>query len=157
MGVSAVRGRKRRGLGPAFSQINVTPLVDVMLVLLIVFMIAAPLAVTMSMQEIRLHGSGEVGEEASLFVTAGGVVRRDGFLGEPVGDLAAWAAAALETTGEDALYLHGDASVAYEEVQRVIGKLMALRETPGFPSLSTIFVVTPEGADIPVTADRTDR
>ena len=29
--------------GPAFSDINVTPLVDVMLVLLIVFMVAAPL------------------------------------------------------------------------------------------------------------------
>src|SRR6202008_4390968 len=38
-------GRRRRGRGRrgALSEINVTPLVDVMLVLLIVFMISAPL------------------------------------------------------------------------------------------------------------------
>ncbi len=152
-----MRGRKRRGLGPAFSQINVTPLVDVMLVLLIVFMIAAPLAVTMTTQEIHLDKSGEVREEASLFVTAGGVVRRGGFLGERVGDLAAWAAAALETTGEDALYLHGDASVPYGAVKVVIDRLMELRKEGKLPSLSRVFVVTPEGVDVPVTADRTDR
>ena len=39
-GAAAARGRGRRG---ALSEINVTPLVDVMLVLLIVFMISAPL------------------------------------------------------------------------------------------------------------------
>ncbi len=36
------RGRGRRG-GGAISEINVTPLVDVMLVLLIIFMVAAPM------------------------------------------------------------------------------------------------------------------
>lgn len=40
MGMS-VGGRRRRGGG--FSDINVTPLVDVMLVLLVVFMVTAPL------------------------------------------------------------------------------------------------------------------
>src|SRR5438105_4460877 len=37
------RGRARRARRPALSEINVTPLVDVMLVLLIIFMISAPL------------------------------------------------------------------------------------------------------------------
>src|SRR6516162_11837389 len=39
------RGRRRRGRGQrgTLSEINVTPLVDVMLVLLIIFMISAPL------------------------------------------------------------------------------------------------------------------
>ena len=41
MGV-AKRGRKRRGRAP-MAEINVTPLVDVMLVLLIIFMVTAPL------------------------------------------------------------------------------------------------------------------
>ncbi|MFQ3665714.1 MAG: ExbD/TolR family protein [Sphingomonadaceae bacterium] len=40
---SAGRGRKRRA---PMSEINVTPFVDVMLVLLIIFMVAAPLLVT---------------------------------------------------------------------------------------------------------------
>lgn len=37
------RGSRRRKAGGAISEINVTPMVDVMLVLLIIFMIAAPL------------------------------------------------------------------------------------------------------------------
>ena len=41
MGMSGSGGGKRRGRG--FSDINVTPLVDVMLVLLVVFMVTAPL------------------------------------------------------------------------------------------------------------------
>jgi biopolymer transport protein TolR len=36
-------GRGRRGRRPVMSEINVTPFVDVMLVLLIVFMVSAPL------------------------------------------------------------------------------------------------------------------
>lgn len=35
--------RRRRGGGAAMSEINVTPFVDVMLVLLIIFMVAAPM------------------------------------------------------------------------------------------------------------------
>jgi biopolymer transport protein TolR len=42
MGASTRGGRRRRG----FADINVTPLVDVMLVLLIVFMVTAPLLAT---------------------------------------------------------------------------------------------------------------
>jgi biopolymer transport protein TolR len=37
------RGRRGRGRGEAMSEINVTPLVDVMLVLLIIFMVTAPM------------------------------------------------------------------------------------------------------------------
>ena len=44
MGLSA--GSRKRASGGAFSEINVTPLVDVMLVLLIVFMVTAPLLIT---------------------------------------------------------------------------------------------------------------
>ena len=49
MGAGVVRkssggsGRRRRGQAAAMSEINVTPFVDVMLVLLIIFMVAAPL------------------------------------------------------------------------------------------------------------------
>lgn len=40
------RGRRRRGGARPMSEINVTPFVDVMLVLLIIFMVAAPLLTT---------------------------------------------------------------------------------------------------------------
>lgn len=41
---------QRSGLGESFSDINVTPLVDVMLVLLVIFIITAPLIVPQSIK-----------------------------------------------------------------------------------------------------------
>jgi biopolymer transport protein TolR len=45
MGVAAARGHGRRRLG-GMNEINVTPLIDVMLVLLVIFMVTAPLLTT---------------------------------------------------------------------------------------------------------------
>src|SRR6202000_3431618 len=42
-GSSAGGGRRSRGRRPVMAEINVTPMVDVMLVLLIIFMVSAPL------------------------------------------------------------------------------------------------------------------
>ena len=44
-GAAAVAGRRRHRRRPVMSEINVTPMVDVMLVLLIIFMVSAPLMV----------------------------------------------------------------------------------------------------------------
>ena len=43
LSASSAGGGKRRRRRPVMSEINVTPFVDVMLVLLIVFMVSAPL------------------------------------------------------------------------------------------------------------------
>ena len=43
MTIAAAGGRSKRRRRPVMSEINVTPFVDVMLVLLIVFMVSAPL------------------------------------------------------------------------------------------------------------------
>ena len=42
-GAAAVAGRRRHRRRPVMAEINVTPMVDVMLVLLIIFMVSAPL------------------------------------------------------------------------------------------------------------------
>src|ERR671930_401403 len=42
-GTAAVAGRRRHRRRPVMAEINVTPMVDVMLVLLIIFMVSAPL------------------------------------------------------------------------------------------------------------------
>src|SRR5271165_5256984 len=42
-GAAAVVGRRRHRRKPVMAEINVTPMVDVMLVLLIIFMVSAPL------------------------------------------------------------------------------------------------------------------
>src|SRR5262245_39088149 len=44
-GAAAVAGKRRHRRRPVMAEINVTPMVDVMLVLLIIFMIAAPMLV----------------------------------------------------------------------------------------------------------------
>ena len=41
-GTAAVAGRRRHRRRPVMSEINVTPMVDVMLVLLIIFMVSRP-------------------------------------------------------------------------------------------------------------------
>ena len=46
-GAAAVAGRRRHRRRPVMSEINVTPMVDVMLVLLIIFMVSAPLMVNL--------------------------------------------------------------------------------------------------------------
>ena len=57
MGASLGGGRRRGG---GFSDINITPLVDVMLVLLVVFMVTAPLLTTglrVELPEVKAHNT----------------------------------------------------------------------------------------------------
>ncbi len=78
--------RKRIGGSGVFAQINVTPLVDVMLVLLVVFMITAPLMSTTSVLDIPLPDEGvEVIEGApELFVVGKGEWLQKNRKGRPV-------------------------------------------------------------------------
>ena len=61
MGMGAPRGNSDDELGP-LSEINVTPLVDVMLVLLIIFMITAPLMMVMLPIQLPKTSAEEVGK-----------------------------------------------------------------------------------------------
>ncbi len=59
MGMALGGGGRRRGRG-GFTEINVTPLVDVMLVLLIVFMVTAPLLTTglrVELPQVKAHNT----------------------------------------------------------------------------------------------------
>lgn len=60
-----------------FSEINVTPLVDVMLVLLVIFILTAPLltsAIRLDLPQSKASQAGEAPESISLSLTAGGDV-----------------------------------------------------------------------------------
>ena len=54
---SGVFGKRRHRRAPVMSEINVTPMVDVMLVLLIIFMVTAPLLTTRYRKSTRLNSS----------------------------------------------------------------------------------------------------
>src|ERR1700720_1044601 len=71
------RGRSRRGRRAALSEINVTPLVDVMLVLLIIFMISAPLltvGVPLQLPKTEASAMQDQAEPLTVSVRADGAV-----------------------------------------------------------------------------------
>ena len=121
-------GRRRRGRGRSrpMSEINVTPFVDVMLVLLIIFMVAAPLMTVGVPVELPKTAAGALaGEEEeplSVTVTGEGVVMiqtTEVPRNELVGRLRAIAA---ERDGTR-VYLRADGAVPYSDVMQVMGAL----------------------------------
>ncbi|MFE3838488.1 TonB system transport protein ExbD [Pseudogemmobacter sonorensis] len=111
--------------GDEMSEINVTPFIDVMLVLLIVFMIAAPLS-TVDVP-VNLPGSSAPPQERPeepvwLSLGADGVLS----LGNDPVELAALAAALEARTGGDrttAIFLRGDRDIPYGELMTVLDGL----------------------------------
>jgi biopolymer transport protein TolR len=124
LGSGGRRGRRRKVFAP-MSEINVTPFVDVMLVLLIIFMVAAPLltvGVPIELPETRakpLQGDNE-----PLTVS----VKQDGRLflqNSEVGlDTLTPKLVAIAKNGyEERIFVRADRAVGYGDVMRVMGEL----------------------------------
>ncbi|MBB4287315.1 biopolymer transporter ExbD [Roseospira goensis] len=115
-------GRRRR---QPMSDINVTPLVDVMLVLLVIFMVTAPLLVTGVDVELPRAASPSLDQDnTALTVT----VQADGalFLNQtevPLESLAARVDAITGANPEARVYVRGDAGVPYGRVMAAMGAL----------------------------------
>ena len=121
----SVPGRGASGrFGPALSDINVTPLVDVVLVLLIIFMVTAPM---MSRGiDIRLPRteSGSDTQEDRLIVS----VDRDStiYLNDRPVNLALLTdrlKSEMERTGNDFVFLRADQDVSYGRVMAVMDQI----------------------------------
>ena len=134
-------GAIRRDGGAVMSEINVTPFVDVMLVLLIIFMVTAPLMQQgidvdlpqTTTQVLRL-------EQEPLVLS----VQRDGktFLGKQEiasGDLVAKLRAVFASRGDKDLYLRADREAPYG----IVAKVMAAARNAGATKLG--IVTEPEG------------
>ena len=123
------RRRRRAGRHPtAMSEINVTPFVDVMLVLLIIFMVAAPMLTVGVPVELPKTAAQALPheQEEPLVVT----LTADGQLtimtteideGELVSRLRAVAA----ERADDKVFLRADGAIPYERVVQVMGALNA--------------------------------
>jgi len=120
-------GRRGRGRGrQMIGDINVTPLVDVMLVLLIVFMVTAPLLTSGVPIDLPQTAAPELKVESKPITvsikTAGEV-----YLGEDQISLetllASVAAAAGGAGTAQRLYIRGDASADYGLIMQVMGAL----------------------------------
>ena len=122
------RRRRRGGRARPMSEINVTPFVDVMLVLLIIFMVAAPLLTVGVPVELPKTAAQAlpVEQEEPLTITLtseGGlqIQTTDTAEGELIPKLRAIAA---ERTS-DKVFLRADGAIPYERVMRVMGALNA--------------------------------
>ena len=127
-GSKASRGRgRRRNRNAAISDINVTPMVDVMLVLLVVFMVAAPLmtmGVPIDLPQTQAQAMPLERKPITVTVTPDGAISIDS---EPLTlDTLVPAVAALVVEGtEERLYVRGDAAAAYGAIMEVMGVLSA--------------------------------
>ena len=116
----------RRHQAP-MSEINVTPMVDVMLVLLIVFMVAAPLLTVGVPVNLPKTGAKTLtGDNEPLAIT----VKADGkvFLQDTAietSNLVSKLRAISETGYEERIYVRGDKDVAYGDVADVVARINA--------------------------------
>ena len=122
------RDRRRRGKHRAMGEINVTPFVDVMLVLLIIFMVAAPLltvGVPVKLPETAAEALPvEAEEPLTITLTADGLILLQTTETAPDELLGKLRAISAERSS-DKVFLRADGAIAYENVVQVMGALNA--------------------------------
>jgi len=120
------RGRRRRTR--PMSEINVTPFVDVMLVLLIIFMVAAPMLTVGVPVELPRTAAGalpaEQEEPLTITLTAEGLVLIQTTETAP-GELISRLRAIAAERSNDKVFLRADGAIPYERVVQVMGALNA--------------------------------
>jgi biopolymer transport protein TolR len=136
MNLSSGRRRSKRSRRAAMAEINVTPLVDVMLVLLIIFMVTVTLpavGVPVELPESRAAPVEEEPDQITVSIDAAGTIYIED-APVPDGGLPN-ALEALNRGGEPPLVvLRGDRSLDYGRVMAVMGEL----GRAGFTSISLV-------------------
>ncbi|MEZ5788285.1 MAG: protein TolR [Xanthobacteraceae bacterium] len=120
-------GKRRHRRKPIMSEINVTPMVDVMLVLLIIFMVSAPLltvGVPLDLPKTQAKSLEQDKEPLTVSVDTDGKV----FLQNseiPVEELVPKLKAVTESRGgfEERIFVRGDRRVDYGTVMKVMGRI----------------------------------
>src|SRR5690348_8490099 len=115
------RGGKRRGARRPMADINVTPMVDVMLVLLIVFMVAAPLLTVGVPIDLPQTKAKELNTDSKP-ITVSITPASDIFLGDQKVTIETLTdSIAQKTTNgtEDRIYVRGDQTANYGAVMKV--------------------------------------
>ena len=152
-GKIAPRGRYR-----PLSEINVTPLVDVMLVLLIIFMVTAPLmtsGVPVDLPKTSAQPLNSDSEPLTVSVNAEGkIYLQDQEL--PLDDLVAKLQAIAQNNAERRIFVRGDKGITYGRIMEVMGtitqggftKVALLAEQP---STGPTPAATPPAASTPTS------
>ncbi|MBD8893726.1 protein TolR [Roseibium litorale] len=120
------RGRRRRRNQPV-SEINVTPMVDVMLVLLIIFMVAAPLltvGVPIDLPETQAKALEGDKEPITISVNSDGQI----FIQEteiPLEEVVPKLKAIAANGYEERIYVRGDQNADYGMMMKLMGRINA--------------------------------
>jgi biopolymer transport protein TolR len=130
MAMGPILGANRRARRAPMAEINVTPMVDVMLVLLIIFMVTAPLLVAgvpVDLPETRAGALDQEAKPIQISVEGGGAV----FIDDTAvleGELGARLAQIAATTNEEGgprIFLRADRGLDYGRVMQVMGEINA--------------------------------
>src|SRR3954462_15873262 len=128
-GTAAVAGKRRHRRKPVMAEINVTPMVDVMLVLLIIFMVSAPLltvGVPIDLPQTQAKSLDQDKEPLTVTVnTKGEVYLQNSEI--KIDELVPKLQAITQARGgnDERIYVRGDRKVDYGTVMRVMGRLSA--------------------------------
>ncbi len=127
-GPPSSRGRRRRGGRGPMAEINVTPMVDVMLVLLIIFMVAAPmLTVGVPVELPRTAAAAlpaEQEEPLTISLTRDGKIVVQSSEVERERFIPLLRSVAAERTN-DKVFLRADGGIPYADVMQIMGALNA--------------------------------
>jgi biopolymer transport protein TolR len=124
---SSAGGGRRRARKPVMAEINVTPMVDVMLVLLIIFMVSAPLltvGVPLDLPQTQAKSLDQDKNPLTLSVNQKGQV----FLNDTeikLDELVSKLKAITDARGglDERIFVRGDKKVDYGTVMKVMGRL----------------------------------
>jgi biopolymer transport protein TolR len=125
VGPGGFRKHNRRRRAKPMSEINVTPFVDVMLVLLIVFMVSAPLltsGVPIDLPETQAKPLALEKEPITVTINTEGKI----FIKEDevaIDDLVPKLSAMAESNLDERIYVRGDRSANYGMIMRVMGTI----------------------------------
>lgn len=120
------RGRRTGGAYRPMADINVTPLVDVMLVLLIVFMVAAPLLTAGVPVDLPDSDAKPITAEDNKPIEITVTKDRKTFIGETEvkdNNLVNLLRAMTQGNEDRRIYIRGDQSLNYGIVMEVLGKI----------------------------------
>ena len=142
-------GRRRRNFRPT-SDINVTPLVDVMLVLLIVFMVTAPMLTVGVPVDLPKTQAAQMNDQVEPLVVSIDVNGKTFFQENelPLDDILQKLKVAAEGKPDTKIYVRGDKKLPYGQIMETMGAIAAA----GFSRVSLIAEMPTPGPVTPKSA-----
>lgn len=125
MAMNISKGNKTRGRGRLMSEINVTPMVDVMLVLLIIFMITSPMLVAGIEVDLPETKSSPIsGQDKPLVIS----INKQGeiFIMEtkiPAADLVAKLGNITKEKKDTRIFVKGDKNLSYGKIVEIMAEI----------------------------------